>query len=129
MSVLGISVALSGCVAAALIPAAAMVGASSTGVGTADEQKLTELTARNFSVAPGQVKISNIKKDNSLISGSSIYYDVSLTANGQVKALHCMMTSSLWMNSSPLCARPGESLTGGGSGDSCNALLRAAGRC
>lgn len=125
---LGVCVALTGCVAAALLPAVGVGGANSVGVGSADEQKLVDLTAKNFSVDPSQVKITNVKKDSNVLSGSAIHYDVTLLTNGKSRPLHCMVTSSFWVTSSPLCAKPGESLTGG-SGDSCNALLKAAGKC
>ncbi|WP_310643974.1 hypothetical protein [Limnohabitans sp.] len=125
---LSVTVALSGCVAAAFVPSAGILGANAGGVGTADEQKLTEITAKNFGVDKTQISVSNLQKDSSALGGSSIYYDVEITTKGQKKNLKCMVSSSFGVTSLPLCAKPGESLTGGGS-DSCNALLKAAGKC
>jgi hypothetical protein len=123
-AVVAASVSLTGCVLAPL----AVVGATATGTGTADDAKLTQLTGRNFGVDPSQVKISNVKKDNGLLN-STIYYQAEIKTGNQSRTLNCMITSNLMVDSSPLCAKPGESLTGGGSGDNCNALSKAAGRC
>jgi hypothetical protein len=125
---LSATVVLSGCVAAAFVPSAGILGANASGVGTADEQRLTEITAKNFGVDKAQISVKNLQKDSTALGGSSIYYDVEVTSKGQMKNLRCMVSSSFGVTSLPLCAKPGESLTGGGS-DSCNALLKAAGKC
>lgn len=121
---------LGGCVLAPLAAVGAAATGGATGVGTADDAKLVAITARNFGVSDSQVKVSEVKKENSLFSGSKIYYQAEVKTSGQTKVLNCMITSGLLSggDSSPLCAKPGESMTGGG-GDSCNALTRAAGRC
>jgi hypothetical protein len=116
------TLALSGCV---LAPIAA-VGATAAGVGTADDAKLAKLTARNFGTEIGQVTVSNVKKDNSLF-GSTIYCQADIKSAIGTRTMNCMITSSYLVDSAPLCAKPGEPLTGGG--DSCNALSKAAGKC
>ena len=97
-----ISLLLSGCAAVAV--GGATYGAGASGIFDPSEETLQQITARNFGVDKAKVKISNISKEN-----GGIYYDASINGKPQ----KCMVTSSFGHTSSPLCAKPGQPLTGG----------------
>jgi hypothetical protein len=77
------------------------------------EESLQKLTAREFGVDPKQVSISNIQSegDGPLVSSATVYYDAKIKGQNR----KCYVTTAMGANSSPMCAKPGQSLTKGGS--------------
>lgn len=93
-------------------------GESASGIFAPSDNALQKSVARDFGVSPEDVAISN--RDVAGFPGSNTTY-FSASIRGQKR--NCYVTSTLFLMSSPLCAKPGESIS---SGD--NALTRAAGR-
>lgn len=79
--------------------------AQKLGVGTVDEKDVTEATAKVFGVSDSDVKISEMKKDNTL-NGTQVFFAAT------VKGRHyrCGMLSSFAGASLPKCVKPGEPL-------------------
>jgi hypothetical protein len=75
------------------------------------EESLQKLTAREYGVDPKQVTISNIQSegDGPLIASATVYYDAKIKGQNR----KCYITTAMGGNSSPMCAKPGQSLTKG----------------
>lgn len=83
----------------------APVVAQKLGVGTVDEKDVAEATAKVFGVGEPDVKISDMKKDNTL-NGTQVFF----AANVKGKNYRCGMLSSFAGASLPKCVKPGEPL-------------------
>ena len=91
---------------------------SASSIFAPNDTALQKSVARDFGVATEEVAISDRDVAGGLGSNTTYF---SATIRGQKR--NCYVTSTLFLMSSPLCAKPGESIS---SGD--NALIRAAGR-
>lgn len=92
-------------------------GVSASGLFVPDEQTIAQSVAREYGVSPEAVSVSIREVDGGLGSNTSYF---TATINGEER--NCYITSTVvGIKSSPLCAKPGESIS---SGD--NALTRAA---
>lgn len=83
----------------------AHVVAQKLGVGTVDEKDGTAATAKVFGVSDSEVKITEMKKDNTM-NGTQVFFAASI--KGQ--SYRCGMLSSFAGASLPKCVRPGEPL-------------------
>lgn len=81
------------------------VVAQKLGVGTVDEKGVAQATAKVFGVGDADVKISDMKKDNTL-NGTQVFF----AANIKGKSYRCGMLSSFAGESLPKCVKPGEPL-------------------
>lgn len=84
----------------------APVVAQKLGIGTANEQEITQATSKVFGVEPSAVKVSQIQKDDGF-NGTQIFY----AATVQGKPYRCGMLSSFAGASLPKCVKPGEPLS------------------
>lgn len=83
----------------------APVVAQKLGVGTVDEKDVAQATAKVFGVSDADVKVSDMKKDNTM-NGTQVFF----AANVKGKNYRCGMLSSFAGASLPKCMKPGEPL-------------------
>ena len=83
----------------------APVVAQKLGVGTVDEKDVAVATAKVFGVSDSEVKITDMKKDNTM-NGTQVFF----AANIKGKNYRCGMLSSFAGASLPKCVKPGEPL-------------------
>ena len=83
----------------------APVVAQKLGVGTVDEKDVAAATAKTFGVSDNEVKISEMKKDNTM-NGTQVFFAASVKG----KSYRCGMLSSFAGASLPKCVKPGDPL-------------------